>query len=301
MAKEFFVTLKNKTTLKGWYWEALNPKVILTFIPGMDEYAYRYNPLMEYFNSKGISVYGLDILGQGLNVRNKDELERWPIDGFNLNVEAIHEMNMLAKKHNLPVVQLGHSMGSLLTQRRLELYPNDTIKTILMGTDGGQRLLMKFGFLVAKILVNKKNWNNTTPRLQAYGLKKFSKKIKNPRTKYDWISYNPTVVDEYINDPYCAHDNTCGFWKEFIRGMAKLWDKKEMKKISNDERIYITSGMDDGHGRYGKGPRWLIKAYKKLGIKEVRFKFYPNMRHEIVHEDDKKMVYEDLADEILNY
>ena len=73
----------------------------------------------------------------------------------------------------------------------------------------------------------------------------------------------------------------------------------EMKKIQKDIKIYITSGADDGHGRYLKGPKWLIREYMKLGIKEVRYKFYPNMRHEIHNEIGKEEVYKDLLNEIL--
>lgn len=301
MATKIEIKLDNGMTLKGWYWKSSNPKVNLAFVPGMAEYAYRFSPLMEYLTTRGINVYSIDTIGQGLNVSSRDELEIWPKDGFDLNVEGIHKLILLAKENGLPTVQMGHSMGSLLTQRRMQLYPDDVSKTILMGTNGGQAFLMKFGYFFARILVNDRNWNKRTPKFQAFGLKTFSRGIKNPKTKYDWISYNEANVNAYINDPLCACDNTCGFWKEFIKGMSILWDHKEMIKINKNQKIYITSGEDDGHGRFGLGPNWLIKEYKKLGVAEVRYKFYPNMRHEIHNEDGKDEVYNDLANEILNY
>jgi alpha-beta hydrolase superfamily lysophospholipase len=88
-------------------------------------------------------------------------------------------------------------------------------------------------------------------------------------------------------------------WKEFTKGMAKLWDKDKMKKVSKDQSIYITSGAEDGHGRWLKGPKWLIKEYLKLGVKDVRYKFYPHMRHEIHNEKGKEEGWFDLANEIL--
>ena len=190
-------------------------------------------------------------------------------------------------------------MGSLLIQGYMEKYPLDVSKVILMGTNGGQRIQMKRGYIFFKLFTNKKNWNKQAHKLQELGINAFSKKIKNRRKKYDWISYNEDNVDSYMSDPLCAHDLTWGFLKEFVKGLAIIWDKKEMKKIQKDIKIYITSGADDGHGRYLKGPKWLIREYMKLGIKEVRYKFYPNMRHEIHNEIGKEEVYKDLLNEIL--
>ena len=301
MACKLEIKLNNGTILKGWNWHSDHPKVNLVFIPGMAEYAYRFAPMMEYFTKNGIEVFSIDILGQGLNVSDPKDYECWPKDGFRMHVEAIHKLILLAKENGLPTVLMGHSMGSLLAQGRMEKYPLDVSKTILVGTNGGQRISMKMGYIFFKAFTNKRNWNKPAHKLQALGVNAFSKRIKNRRKKYDWISYNEENVDSFMADPQCAHDMTWGFLREFVKGLAKIWDKKEMKKISKDEKIYITSGEDDGHGRYGKGPKWLIKEYKKLGVREVRYKFYPNMRHEIHNEIGKEEVYLDLLNEILSY
>ena len=298
MADIIEVKLYNGTIIKGYSWHSINSKICLVFIPGMSEYAYRFSPLMEYFTKYGIDVYSIDILGQGLNVIN-DEYEVWPKDGFKLHLEAINKLILLAKEKGLPIVLMGHSMGSLLIQGYMEKYPLDVSKVILMGTNGGQGIQMKLGYIFFKLFTNKKNWNKQAHKLQELGINAFSKKIKNRRKKYDWISYNEDNVDSFMSDPLCAHDLTWGFLKEFVRGLAIIWDKKEMKKIQKDIKIYITSGADDGHGRYLKGPKWLIREYMKLGIKEVRYKFYPNMRHEIHNEIGKEEVYKDLLNEIL--
>ena len=299
MAKEFEVTLKDGTIMKGWFWEAENAKKNYVFITGMNEHVSRYDEMFTMFAKKGINVWGVDALGQGRNAASVEEQELWPEDAFAKNVEGIHETILLAKKNGLPTIQGGHSMGSFLTQGRLEAYPGETEKTILIGSNGGQKGLMTIGYMLAKILVHKSNWNKPCKMLDNLGLGGYTKAVKNRKTDLDWLSYDEENVKTYIADPYCGHQNSGGFWREFLKGLSKIWSKKELNKISKDERIYITAGEEDPVGRNGKGPMWLADTYRKLGVKEVDLKLYPKMRHEIHNEKDKLMVWNDLIDTIL--
>ena len=293
MAEQFMVTLQDGTILKGWHWEKENATHNFTLITGMDEYAFRYDRLARFLNDNGINVYVLDALGQGLNAESVEKQELWPEDGFAKNVEAIHLMIELAKTNGLPTTHMGHSMGSFLTQSLMQKYPKDADKIILCGSNGGQGFLMKAGYLMAKMKVNKKNWDKECPMLQNLGLGGYTKAIKDRKTDLDWLSYNEENVKTYIEDPYCGAKNSGCFWREFLKGMSSLWNKKNLKKMSKDEVILITAGEEDPVGQNGKGPKWLEKTYKGLGIENVTLKLYPSMRHEIHNEKDYLTVYND--------
>ena len=299
MAEIFEVTISSNETLKGYFWKAKDAKANLTMITGMQEYAFRYDEMARYMNEKGINVYILDAFGQGLNAPSEEDLQKWPIDAFNKTVEAIDLMNKKARGNGLKTIQAGHSMGSFMTQARLEIYPHSADKTILIGSNGGQAALMSIAYLLAKMTVHKKNWDKPNKFLTNLGVGSYGKKIKNARTPLDWLSYNTDNVDKYINDPYLGHMPTGGFWREFLKGMKEIWKDKNMKKVSKDETIYITSGEEDPVGQNGKGVRWLEKKYRTLGILDVTLKLYPHMRHEIHNEDERLMVYDDLIKVIL--
>ncbi len=300
MAEEFEVKLKDGMVMKGYFWPAQQAKKNFVFITGMNEHVSRYDEMFLYFNSLGINVYGLDALGQGRNAPSVEEQELWPEDGFMKNVEGVHETILLAKKNGLPTVQGGHSMGSFITQGRLENYPLDTEKTILIGCNGGQKTLMKMGYALSKMIVHKSNWNKPSPLLDKMSLGAYSKSVKNRKSDLDWLSYDEENLKSYAADPYCGHQNSGGFWREFLKGVSGLWTKKNLSKISKDERVYITAGAEDPVGQNGKGPTWLAETYKKLGMKDVELKIYPKMRHEIHNETDKKTVWEDIGKAILN-
>jgi alpha-beta hydrolase superfamily lysophospholipase len=153
---------------------------------------------------------------------------------------------------------------------------------------------MRTGYRMARVLVHDWNWFETNETLQNMGVGGFAKAIKDRATDYDWLSYNKENVQAYIDDPWCGHDNTGGFWKEFMGGLSKVWSSKELKKISQSEKVLIIAGQDDPVGRMGKGPKWLCKKYNALGLSRVDLKIYPGMRHEILNETDKETVYRDI-------
>ena len=299
MPEVFEIKLPSGETLKGQHWAAKKPKANLTMITGMQEYALRYDGMAKYLNDKGINVWILDAFGQGLNAAKEEDLQKWPAEAFAKTVDAIHLMNQEAKKNGLPTTQAGHSMGSFMTQSRLERYPHSSEKTILIGSNGGQKGLMKIAYLLSKMLVHKKNWDLPNPTLTKLGVGAYGKGIKDRKTDLDWLSYNEANVQAYIADPYLGHMPTGGFWREFLKGLSKIWTGKALKGIAKDEIVYITAGEEDPVGQNGKGPKWLENTYKKLGISNVTLKLYPHMRHEIHNEDDKQVVYDDLAAFIL--
>ena len=155
---------------------------------------------------------------------------------------------------------------------------------------------MKTGYQLARTIVHDHNWYKENPTLQNMGMGSFARAVKDRKTDFDWLSYNEENVRAYINDPWCGHFNTGGFWKEFLGGLSKIWDKKEMEKISRKERVFIIAGQDDPVGRMGKGPEWLYQKYTSLGLEGTRLRIYPHMRHEILNETGKEAVYQDVLD-----
>ena len=71
--------------------------------------------------------------------------------------------------------------------------------------------------------------------------------------------------------------------------------KKELRKISRDEKILLLAGEGDPVGEFGKGVRRLYDMYKKIKVKDVKCIVYPNMRHEIINERENKQVYDEIA------
>jgi alpha-beta hydrolase superfamily lysophospholipase len=294
----FEVKLPSGHVQKGRAFKTESAKKNLLILTGMNEHSLRYKHLSEYLNTQGFNVYVLDAIGQGLNAPKAEDQQKWFKGAFDENVEAAF-LEISALKKELPTSLMGHSMGSFMVQRYLELYPNSVEKVIECGTNGPALSKMAMAYRLSCVLVNKRNWDKPCPPLSKMGLGAYTKAIKHRKTDLDWLSYNEDNVKKYIADPYCGHEDTGGFWKEFLFGMKELYKKRWLQKISKEEEILIIGGEEDPVGERGKGPHRLEKMYKKLGVKNVTLVLYPNMRHEIHNEKDNDIVYRQISEFLL--
>jgi alpha-beta hydrolase superfamily lysophospholipase len=294
--EEFVVKLPNGRQQKGLAFKDAGTTKNLVILTGMNEHSHRYQELAEYLNGVGYDVYVLDAVGQGLNAPKIEDQEKWYPGAFDDNVMAANIEIEELKKEGRPTAIMGHSMGSFMVQRYLELYPDSVDRVILCGTNGGNGGAMHVAFRIAQLTTSKKNWDKPDKFLTNMGLGAYTKAVKPHKTDVDWLSYNEDNVNKYIADPYCGHMDTHGFWKEFLRGMNELYKKKWLKKISAKERVLIICGAEDPVGNNGKGPTYMANLYKKIGMQDVNLVIYPGMRHEIHNEKDHMKVYETISD-----
>lgn len=286
---------------KGNCWKAEPATSNLVFMTGMQEHSERYDHLARYLNDFGISVYVLDAVGQGLNAPRPEDQQKWFKGAFDTNVSAAHQKVMeLKEETKLPTFIMGHSMGSFMTQRYLELFPDSADKAVIWSSNGPRRMKMACAYILASILTNKRNWDKPSKFISNASFGPYARTVKNRKTDVDWLSYDEENVKDYIADPYCGAENTHGFWKEFLRGMNELYKKKNLKKVSKNEKILIVAGEEDPVGEMGKGPRRLKEMYEKLGVSNVTIFMFPHMRHEIHNETEKHLVYKVLSDFLID-
>ena len=70
--------------------------------------------------------------------------------------------------------------------------------------------------------------------------------------------------------------------------------KFKLTADKNDVKIFVISGEEDPVTNYSKSVGILKDMYNKFGVKEVYTKVYTGMRHEILNEDEKEKVAEDI-------
>lgn len=296
MAREEYIQEINGVRKRGYSWlvegEPVGNVVIVT---GMAEHSTRYNNFANFLNENGYNVYCVDHYGQGLTAGNAEKLGLVPNDFFARSVEDIDELVKTVKANSKPTYVFAHSMGSFMLQSFIQRFPNDADKVVICGTNGPNgKGLYKAGYLVAKLLSPKKKYSEQGTTLNKITFGGYNKKIKNPRTEFDWLSVNEENVDKYIADPFCGFIPSKGFFREFIKGNAGLFKASSLKNINKDLPILLVAGTDDPVGAYGKGPAALAKKYQKLGIKNVELKLYQGLRHEILNEKEKDAVYNDI-------
>ena len=277
-------------------------KAVVQIAHGMAETAVRYERFAERLTAEGYLVYANDHRGHGKTVVDADRVGDLGDDGFNNMVKEMRRLQVIIKEENpgLPFFLLGHSMGSFLLQRYLCLYGNELDGAILSGSNGSAGILPYIGRCIATREIKKYGRSHRSHRMAKLSFGGFNKAFKPNRTKYDWLSRDEAEVDKYIADPFCGGVFTAGFFHDLAGGLLIIQDKKELAKIPVELPIYIFSGDMDPVGKFGKGVMKLVKAYRKLGIKDVSYKLYKGGRHEMLNETNRDEVMRD-AVEWLNH
>ena len=247
-------------------WEIPSPKAILVIGHGMMEHPKRYDHLARYLNKNNIGVYAIYHIGHGevatvLNHLGEGDFDKC-ISNMNELVELARQEN-----ENIPVILLGHSMGSMMCQHYITRYHN--IDGLILSGSTKSTLLFKAGMVVSGIITAFTKDKTKPCRLLykvAFGM--YNNHFKNPRTEFDWLCKNEETVDQYLADPYCGGVCSASFYKNVMTGMATMGEKKRLQNIDRNLPVYIHGGACDAVSDMGKGLYALKKHYKKIGMKK---------------------------------
>ncbi|GAA0739545.1 lysophospholipase [Clostridium oceanicum] len=273
-------------------------KGIVQIAHGMAETAARYERFAKYLNKNGYIVYANDHRGHGKSVNNIKELGYLgENNGFASMVEDMNTLNNIIKEkeHNkLPIYLFGHSMGSFLSQKYIEVYGEDLKGVILSGTNGKQGSIINLGILVAKLEMKIKGRKHKSKMLDNLSFGGYNKTFKPNRTNFDWLSRDEKEVDKYVDNKYCGTVFTSSYFYDFLKGLKSIWREENINKINKTLPIFILAGDKDPVGDSGKGIINLYNLYKNIGIEDVEYKLYKGGRHEMLNEINRDEVFEDI-------
>ncbi len=279
----------NKSNIKG----------VVQISHGMAEYAARYEDFAEVLTESGYLVYANDHRGHGKTAGNLDNVGYFAHkNGWDLVVKDMYKLNgIITESHpNLPIYLLGASMGSLLSRSFIMRYGDKLSGVVLLGTNGDPGLLKYIGILVSKLEMKMKGKKARSTLLDNLSFGKYNKAFTPNRTKFDWLSKDISNVDKYVDDPYCGGIFTAGFFYDLVTGVNSIGKLTNIKNIPKDLPVLFLSGEDDPVGNMTKGVLEVYDLFKKAGIKDVDYKFYPGVRHEILNDINKKEVYRDIIE-----
>jgi alpha-beta hydrolase superfamily lysophospholipase len=126
---------------------------------------------------------------------------------------------------------------------------------------------------------------------------RFNKKIKDPHTKFDWLSTNESEVRKYITDPLCGYNMSLDFYENLLKGSLKLHRLEKEMKFRKSIPVLIISGKDDPVGNFGRDPEKLYKIFQKQSFLNVEMALFDG-RHELLNEQPAivEKFYEKVSD-----
>ena len=270
---------------------------VYQIVHGMSEYFGRYEDIARFLTDRGFVVVGDDHLGHGKSVP-EGGLKGYfcENDPATVVVRDVHRLKKMTQElyPGVPYFIMGHSMGSFIARNYIMRYGTGIKGAVIMGTGNQTKPLIAVSKCVAgiqKLFLGDKHPALFINNLAFGG---YNKRIENPRTPFDWLSVNKENVDRYIEDEDCGFLFTVNGFRTLFELISRLLSKKNLKKVPADLPIFFVSGAEDPVGDYGKGVLKAKKALEDMGVKDISLKLYPGLRHEILNEDEKETVKEDI-------
>jgi len=280
MNKTFTLTRPDGEVLSCYDWRSeVQPRAVLVVAHGMGEHAGRYRTSLDMLINSGIIIYALDHRGHGKTMKlNKREAGDFGSGGFDAVVCDLAALVNLARLENpdLPVLLLGHSMGSFISQAFLIEYGEMVDGAVLVGTTAVDTL--------AEAMSKEKDI-----------LAALNRPFEPTRTACDWLSSVPQEVDAYIDDPLCGFSLVPDSMLSLLSQGARLASKSELIRIPSGFPLYIMVGAKDVLlTNFGKLDP-LVERYIAAGL-EPTVVIYPEGRHEILNESNRHEVVNNLLD-----
>lgn len=293
-----FLSADGQTSIHAVEWlPEGDVRAVLQISHGVAEYILRYEPFAAYLTARGFAVAGHDHLGHGASVAEGGaRLYFGPKDSWNWVVDDIYARRQLAGKRfpGVPYFLLGHSMGSFLARTYLIRYPGTVDGAVIMGTGQQSPALIAGGKAIAAGESARIGEDRASPLVEKLAFGAYNKRFAPNRTASDWLSVSMENVDRYLADPLCGGTPTSGLFREMLGGLTFIAKPENLRKMNLNTPILFISGEMDPVGDCGKSVKKAFRSFQKAGVRDVSLKLYPELRHEILCEDCKEMVYEDV-------
>ncbi|WP_296647465.1 alpha/beta hydrolase [Rhodoluna sp.] len=256
-------------------WPVAHPKGVVQLVHGLGEHARRYDHVAEALNRAGFSVYADDHRGHGVTgqrmtaegiTKKQGNLGPGGMAAVFAGTRALSHL-IVGENPEAPLVLIGHSWGSMVSQRLFNKYSDEYDGLVLSGST-----LLLPGVLPSSGF-NKK-WDKTENS-----------------SGYEWLSRDAEVGRGFLADPKNFPETAIQAFG--ITNVLQLLGTPS-KSIDSHVPVLLMAGSDDPLGGE-RGNKLLLDAYRRAGVQDTECVIYHDARHEIFNETNKTEVLADLV------
>ena len=242
-------------------------KAVIVLIHGMGEHFGRYKHVVEFFNSIGYAVIGMDLRGHGTS-----QGKRGHIDSFQ---QLMDDTGLLVKKaaelfNGLPLIMYGHSLGG-----------NIAANYVLRRQPALKGLIVTAPYF--KLAFDPPKWKVAMSKIMA---KIFPALTLPTELEQAALSREQAVVDAYKNDPLVHDKISAAFFTNVHAAATYPIEHAEELKI----KTLVMHGLSDRITSY-KG----TTAFARNNPELIELKLWEGLYHEIHNEKEKQMVFDHIA------
>ena len=246
-------------------------------------------------------MYAVDHRGHG---RTAGSLDRFGIageDGWNhLIGDARQVTDHIAREHpGVPIVLLGHSMGSMIAEGYLLRGTSQLAAAVLTGTAG--TFAAEWEGLRERLAAAIETEGRDVPSMEfAMLFANFNDPFVEDApggepTGFEWLSRDPAEVQLYVDDPWCGSPLSNGFVDDMAAGLEETWTRGDATSIPDGFPILLMNGSEDPVGGNGASIDVLVERYRSAGLAVTDLR-YDGARHEVFNETNRDEIHRDLIE-----
>lgn len=269
-------------------------KGVVQISHGMSEHKERYYDFMEYLKNQGYVVVINDHRGHGSSVKNKEDLGYFYTENISYIINDLYDVTKYIKNKykDKKIYLFSHSMGTLVARGYIQKYDNEIEKLVLCGPPTKNELT-KFAIKLSQV---SKYINKDTKTSKLLNKLTFGSYNKGNTINNEWLSKNIDNVNKYNDDKLCGFIFTGNGFINLYKLMDNAFCRENYKMQNKSLPIFVIAGSEDPVIQDEKKFLELVDFLKELGYKDVTSKLYKGLKHEILNEEEKNIIYKDVLD-----
>mgnify|MGYP004539831079 CR=1 FL=1 len=122
----------------------------------------------------------------------------------------------------------------------------------------------------------------------------FNSYNKGHKSENEWLSKNPTNISIYNDDELCGFTFTTNGFINLYKLLRRAFNIKLYKVQNKELEIFLIAGENDPVIQSSQKFKQLEIFLNKLGYENTKSKLYPDLRHEILNEEEYEQIYIDI-------
>ncbi|WP_319003478.1 alpha/beta hydrolase [Bacillus shivajii] len=257
-------TLPVKGMKEMWKWESEKAKGVFVIVHGAGEYHVRYQWVVKQLTGLGYHVIMGDLPGQGTT-----EGPRGHVDRFSNYINVVKSWLTEARKYELPITLLGHSMGGLISIHTLMSLQKSELPNVA---------------ILSSPCLGLVNNPPAYKKVASYVLNGVAPKVLFPSglesgsgTRDEWMRKRDKADDRLIKHV------SVRWYQELCKAMEKAHKNTDSLP---DVPLLVTQGGDDRIVNKQEVKRW----FDALPLTDKYYKEWPEVYHEVLNDPGKEEV-----------
>ena len=269
-----------------------NIKGVVQIAHGMMDYIGRYKGMADALCKAGYALAGNDHLGHGDSVATPEDYGFFAsCGGYNYVIDDVKKMNDLIRKEipGVPVVLLGHSMGSFISRLYAVKY-SDSINGLIIHGTAGPNPATGAGLLLVKLLRAIKGERYRSKFVCSLADGGYNKGFDPAEGSGAWLTRDPSQVADRVGNPKNDFIFTLAGYEDLFNFLGDCNSSGWFRRFPKNLPTLVISGAEDPVGGFGKGVRYVYENLNKQGA-NVELKLFEGARHELFNETNREDVF----------